>query len=53
LGRHFWGFEEDITLFNDVFKPLLVGPSTLDADVENLEDDNDDYEDIELDEFCA
>ena len=40
--------------FNDVLKPLLVSPSTLDADMKNVEDDddNDDYEDIELDEFC-
>jgi hypothetical protein len=47
------GFEEDITLFNDVLKPLLAGPSTLDVDVENLEDDDDDYENIELDVFCT
>jgi len=47
------GFEEDAILFNDVLKPLLACPSTLDANVENLEDDDDDYEDIELDEFCT
>ena len=55
-GRHFLGFEEDIPLFNAVLKPLLAGPSTLDANMENLhddDDDDDDYEDIELDDFCT
>ena len=52
-GRHFLGFEEDITLFNDVLKPLLAGPSTLDAEMDNLDDENDDYEDIEVDDFCT
>jgi hypothetical protein len=47
------GFEVDITLFNDVLKPLLACPSTLDADVQNLEDDDDGYGNIELDEFCV
>jgi hypothetical protein len=47
------GFEEDIVLFNDVLKPLLASPSTLDVEMDNLHDEDDDYEDIELDEFCT
>jgi hypothetical protein len=46
-----WGLRWTSLLFNDVLKPLLACPSTLDADVQNLEDDDDGYGNIELDEF--